>query len=484
MSSGDDAKKRKRKGDDGLGGGGGIADVAKIIAEMRVHLESGANNMKREGSKICMGVAGLGIIIAGHLSHPEQRFSFAARCFLAALLLFPICAELLARLTFRLLGNALPFTKKGRITLQDGRRVFEGDIVRKGQSFVRTANTAYRNVNIRPEAREGGRYVLVASRGCPWAHRTIIARNLLKLEDTVPLAGTATWDTPLFSAMLPAVATGGWQLKEPVPPGLLAAFRDAPPVADAEDRWKVYRLYQSADPGATGRVTVPCLFDAKDGKIVNNESVDIVRIFNGPLRHLSGHNESSIDLRPESVSASELDEMNDLVYTVNNGVYKCGFAGKASSYVESKRDVFDALKRISNRLETTRQPFLMGDQITEVDVRAFTTLLRFDLAYFHFFRVNDATLRHGFPLIHEYLLRMLSIREFSDSVDMLAYVTMYGIICQWEGRVAGNVTRWAIVLTHLMVGAARPDAPSWRRRFASLILLPLRLLALYVPGYQ
>ena len=308
----------------------------------------------------------------------------------------------------------------------------------------------------------------------------MITCKLLGLEHVVPVVTTVSWHTPIFSAVLPAVATGGWKLETPVPQQLFDVLRRAPD-PDRDNEPMVFRLYLAADPDATGRVTVPCLFDTQQCRIINNESADIIRLLNGPLRSLSKY-EPSYDLRPAAVDASELDAVNELVYLVNNGVYKCGFSGSQEAYLESKRVVFTALERISQRLDTAG-PFLMGDKITEADIRAFTTLVRFDIAYFHFFRVNDVTLRSGFPVIHDYLLRLLAIPEFSDTVDMLAYVTMYGIICKYRGQVAGNLTRWMIVITHLILQAARPDAASWRRKLAAVVSTPWWVLS-NIPGFK
>merc|ERR1712194_192862 len=164
-------------------------------------------------AKVSMGVVAVGL--ATSLSDPRvAELPSAARlgfAICAATLVFPICAEGLGKVLFQLLGSSLPFMKKGRITLHEGQKVVEGDIITQGKGYVREENTAYRNKTIDSKALEAGRYVLVANHGCPWVHRTLIARKLLNLEAAIPVASTATWGEPFFSRLLPAIATGGWR---------------------------------------------------------------------------------------------------------------------------------------------------------------------------------------------------------------------------------------------------------------------------------
>lgn len=181
-------------------------------------------------------------------------------------------------------------------------------------------------------------------------------------------------------------------------------------------------------------------------------------------------------------AVQELKKVLDLTYkNLNNGVYRCGFSGSREAYEKALDDVFSTLAELDERLDGRK--YLVGDQLTEADVRCFPTLLRFDLAYYNFFNANRTTIRASFPHVHEYLVRLLEIPEFSDTVDMVAYPAMYGIICKWESRVAGNVLRILKVATHLMLGAARPDAPAWRRGLAGMLASPWTLLSA-LPGYS
>lgn len=238
---------------------------------------------------------------------------------------------------------------------------------------------------------EAGRYHLYVSYACPWAHRTLIFRKLKGLEDMIDL-----------SVVNPFMGKHGW------------TFRDdddvvGDPVHEAEF---LHEVYTAADPSFTGRVTVPVLWDKKTGTIVNNESAEIIRMFNSAFDHLGA---KSGDYYPESLR-DEIDEVNERVYhTVNNGVYKSGFATKQEAYVEAFDALFETLDWLEDRL--SKQRYLVGDQITEADWRLFTTLLRFDSVYFSHFKCNLRRIV-DYPNLWGYTRELYQVPGVKSTVNM------------------------------------------------------------------
>ncbi|MGB7365807.1 glutathione S-transferase family protein [Carnobacterium jeotgali] len=209
---------------------------------------------------------------------------------------------------------------------------------------------------------EPGRYHLYVALACPWANRALIMRKLKGLEEMISV-----------SVVNPLMAENGWTFEpeEGVIPD---------PVIDAKF---LYELYTHVEPKYSGRVTVPVLYDLKQNKIVNNESAEIMRILNSAFDEI-GAKEG--DYYPEELR-SEIDAINEKVYhSVNNGVYKAGFATKQEVYQEEVTKLFDALDELEERLGKNR--YLVGDQITEADWRLFTTLIRFDSVYYGHFKCN------------------------------------------------------------------------------------------------
>ncbi|MCK8787545.1 glutathione S-transferase family protein [Roseomonas sp. NAR14] len=211
-------------------------------------------------------------------------------------------------------------------------------------------------------AAEPGRYHLYVSRACPWAHRTTIFRALKGLEAMVGLSVTH-W----------LMADEGW------------TFAPGPGVVpDAVNGvTAIHQLYTLADPKASGRATVPVLWDKVRQTIVSNESAEIVRMFNGAF---DGVGARPGDWYPAPLR-DEIDALNARIYdTVNNGVYKAGFATTQAAYAEAVGPLFETLDWLEDRL--SRQPFLCGASPTEADWRLFTTLLRFDPVYVGHFKCN------------------------------------------------------------------------------------------------
>ena len=210
---------------------------------------------------------------------------------------------------------------------------------------------------------ETGRYHLYVSLACPWAHRTLIVRELKGLSShiTVDVVHPDMLETGWSFAMDGGAAQGD----------SLFGFTHA------------YEIYQKAEPNATTRVTVPILWDKYTSSIVSNESSEIIRMFNSEFDALAINDQ---DLWP-SAMRSDIEEVNERIYhTFNNGVYKSGFATSQDAYDESVTKLFDTMDWLEDRLSTNR--YLMGDALTEADWRLFTTLVRFDLVYHLHFKCN------------------------------------------------------------------------------------------------
>ena len=240
---------------------------------------------------------------------------------------------------------------------------------------------------------EPGRYHLYVSHACPWAHRTLIFRRLLQLEDVIDI-------TPVHPHML----SNGWELK-PDP----TFNTDVDPLYGLEF---LHQLYTRNDAKYTGRVTVPVLWDKERERIVNNESSEIIRILASGFRELAKNPQ---DFYPESLRPA-IDEINDKVYhNINNGVYKAGFATQQDKYEIAYRDLFTTLDEIEKLLG--EQAFLAGDQITEADWRLFTTLVRFDAVYFGHFKCNRQRIA-DFDNLSNYLRQLYQWPGVAETVHM------------------------------------------------------------------
>ena len=207
-----------------------------------------------------------------------------------------------------------------------------------------------------------GRYHLYASLACPWAHRTLIMRALKGLETLVPLS-VVHW----------RMLDRGWTFEGG--PGVVPD-----PIHGADS---LYQVYLAADRSYTGRVTTPALWDKQTGTIVSNESSEILRMFNSAFDAVGARpgDYYPVDLR------DEIDSLNDRIYgTVNDGVYKAGFATTQQAYEDAVGPLFETLDWLEARL--ARRRYLCGERVTEADIRLLVTLLRFDLVYFSHFKCN------------------------------------------------------------------------------------------------
>ncbi|MBU2957369.1 glutathione S-transferase family protein [Paracoccus sp. 1_MG-2023] len=212
-------------------------------------------------------------------------------------------------------------------------------------------------------AAESGRYHLYVSHACPWAHRTMIFRALKGLDDHIGV-----------SVVHPEMLSEGWEFR--------TDFDGA--TGDRQFGYDYLReVYLRAQPDASGRVTVPVLWDSRTNTIVSNESADIIRMFNSAFDRITGNRD---DYHPEDLRP-RIDDVNARIYdTVNNGVYKAGFATSQQAYDKAVGPLFESLDWIEGLLGEGR--YLTGDRITEADWRLFTSVLRFDAVYHTHFKCN------------------------------------------------------------------------------------------------
>lgn len=239
---------------------------------------------------------------------------------------------------------------------------------------------------------EAGRYHLYVSYACPWAHRTIIVRKLKKLEDVVSM-----------TVVDPIRDERGW------------AIRDVPgasPRDEVNGFSFLSEAYAASDGDYRGRVTVPVLWDKQTKRIVSNSDDDIMRMFETQFEAFA---DTSLELYPRRIAA-QIDKLNAHIYdTLNNGVYKAGFATQQHAYEFAARRVFVTLDELEERLGD--RPFLFGDQPVETDWRAFVTLLRFDPVYFGHFKCNVREIRN-YPNLYRYLRALYRVPGVAETVNM------------------------------------------------------------------
>ncbi len=238
---------------------------------------------------------------------------------------------------------------------------------------------------------EPDRYHLYISWACPWAHRTLIFRELKGLKDLIPISSVNSFMGP-----------EGWTF-EPGPRVIADTINQSS---------KLYKVYLAADPQYSGRATVPFLWDRQQNTIVSNESKEIIRMFNSAFDNVGA---TGPDFYPKELR-DEIDEINDYVYNnINNGVYKSGFATTQDAYDEAVSAVFAALDAVEDRLASRR--YLTGDLITEADWRLFTTLIRFDTIYFGHFKCNLRRIS-DYPNLWGYIRDLYQYPGISETVDL------------------------------------------------------------------
>ena len=273
------------------------------------------------------------------------------------------------------------------------------DTKKTGGRFVRT-QTQFRNWitadgSAGPTGQAGykaetDRYHLYVSLACPWASRTLMIRTLKGLEDMISI-----------SVVHPLMLEHGWTFEEGE--GVIGD-----PIFQAR---YLHEVYTAVKPDYTGRVTVPVLFDKKTKTIVNNESSEIIRMLNTAFDDLGAKPGNYV---PDQW-LEEIDTVNDFVYhRINNGVYKAGFATKQEVYEEEVASLFAALDQMEERL--AGQDYLVGNRLTEADIRLFTTLVRFDTVYFGHFKCNLKPLT-AYPKLWAYTKRIYQLPGIAQTVN-------------------------------------------------------------------
>ena len=238
---------------------------------------------------------------------------------------------------------------------------------------------------------EAGRYHLYVSYACPWAHRTLIMRALKGLEDMISVSVVGI-----------IMLENGWTFDQ----------ADGSSGDHLMGHSFMHQVYTSADPEYTGRVTVPVLWDKQENTVVSNESADIIRMLNSAFDDIGA---KMGDYWPEALRA-DIEPVNDRIYnTLNNGVYKSGFATSQLAYEEAVLPLFETLDWLEERL--SKQRYQMGDKLTEADIRLFTTLVRFDAVYVGHFKCNLRRLI-DYPNLWAYTRDIYGLPGVSDTVHM------------------------------------------------------------------
>lgn len=237
---------------------------------------------------------------------------------------------------------------------------------------------------------EVGRYHLYVSDACPWAHRTVIFRSLKKLQDVIGI-----------SYVEAKMLDDGWTFESD------GKYKD-----DLYGFKYTHELYTKADANFTGQITVPILWDKKLNTIVNNESSEIIRMFNSAFNKFT---DVKTDYYPESLH-SKIDDVNKPIYdNINNGVYRCGFAVTQQAYNKAFDRLFNELDNVDNIL--SKQRYLTGNQLTEADWRLFTTLIRFDAVYVGHFKCNKKRIV-DYPNLSNFVRELYQIQGIADTVDI------------------------------------------------------------------
>jgi putative glutathione S-transferase len=246
---------------------------------------------------------------------------------------------------------------------------------------------------------QSGRYHLYVSHACQWANRALIFRALKARTDHIDV-----------SVVHPDMLTDGWTFETDDHGATGDTLFNLPFARD---------IYTKADPEFSGRVTVPILWDKQRETIVSNESSEIIRMFNSAFDAVTGN---TVDYRPNDLRAG-IEKVNERIYnTLNNGVYRCGFATTQAAYDEAVGPLFDTLNWLEDRLRTRR--YLMGDTLTEADWRLFTTLVRFDPVYHLHFKCNQKRIV-DYPNLWAYTRELFQMNGVAATVNMDHIVRHY-----------------------------------------------------------
>ena len=280
----------------------------------------------------------------------------------------------------------------------DGQWVTEGDIatVTNNGEYQREDSVLRDWIGNEPYPAATNRYHLYIAYNCPWAHRTLIFRALKGLQSTIGV-----------SVVRPRRTDQGWVFDSD-------EYQD-----DLFSSKYLHEIYRRAVHDYTGRVTVPVLFDTQREKIVSNESSEIIRMLNSAFNEFT---DCTTDYYPSS-KHDQINYWNDIIYrTVNNGVYRAGFAASQSAYDSAVRELFDSLELIENHLNNNE--YLVGEESTEADWRLFPTLARFDVAYFGAFKCNIKRLT-DFPNLWRYARRLYHTPGIAETVKFDLYKLGY-----------------------------------------------------------
>ncbi len=265
----------------------------------------------------------------------------------------------------------------------------EGSFVRPDSAF---RHWIKENTNIPPMM---NRYHLYISYACPWACRTIMLLQLKGLTHAIS-----------YSTVTPLMLENGWEFTDTFP--------------DKLNHYKyLHQVYTKSDSAYTGKVTVPVLWDKENKIIINNESADILKMINEEFNEFATIQFDANPLKHQT----EINELNEFIYkNINNGVYKCGFAQSQKAYDEAFDKLFSALDEIELRLATNR--YLVGNVLTEADIRLFTTLIRFDVVYYDHFKCNLKAIE-TYPNLSGYVRDIYQIPGVVQTVDFDQIKTHY-----------------------------------------------------------
>ncbi|KAJ9148884.1 Ubiquitin-activating enzyme E1 [Pleurostoma richardsiae] len=286
----------------------------------------------------------------------------------------------------------------------------------KSGEFKRQQSSFREFISKKPGSRfpaEKGRYHLYVSYACPWATRTLIARKLKGLDDIVS-----------FSSVHWHMGEKGWRFAT-------AEDKDAEgenviPDPLHEGFTHLRQLYFESNPDYSGRFTVPVLYDKKEKVIANNESSEIIRMFYTEFDDIIAEKYGAVVPYPEALQ-KEIDATNEWQYDkINNGVYKSGFATTQEAYERNVLALFEALDKVEAHLASTEGPYWFGKAITEVDVRLYPTIIRFDPVYVQHFKCNIRDIRSGYPHIHKWLRNLYwNVPAFKDTTNFLHIKSHY-----------------------------------------------------------
>ncbi len=279
----------------------------------------------------------------------------------------------------------------------------QGRMPSTGGAFIRKDSAFRDQVTADGSSRfpaESHRYHLFVSPACPWACRTLMVRKLKKLEHVIGV-----------TAVSPDMLENGW------------TFGGATELITGAQY--LYEIYQQAEPDYSGSVTVPVLWDIETRTIVNNESSEIIRMLN---RAFDEWGDRSVDLYP-ALLATEIDALNDRIYpSLNNGVYRAGFAHTQEAYEEAANGVFAMLDELEGIL--SRRRYLAGERLTEADIRLFTTAVRFDLVYYSHFKCNKQQFR-DYPNLSGWLRDIYQTDGLAETVDQHQIKRHYYLSQAW-----------------------------------------------------